>query len=35
MLNSMLYTFLENMEYYVPRGRDLGDDKLPCPGFPT
>ena len=19
----------------LPRGRDLGDDKLPCPGFPT
>ena len=34
MLNSTPYIFLENMYEILPRGRDLGDDKLPCPGFP-
>ena len=35
MLNSTPYIFLENMHEILPRGRDLGDDKLSCPGFPT
>ena len=35
MLNSTLYIFLDDMFEILPRRRDLGDDKLPCPGFPT
>ena len=35
MLNSILYIFLENMYEILPRESDFGDDKLPCPGFPT
>ena len=35
MLNFTPYIFLEKMYEMLPRGRDLGDDKLPYPGFPT
>ena len=34
-VNSTPYIFLVSMYEILPRGRDFGDDKLPCPGFPT
>ena len=35
MLNCTLDIFLVLMYEILPRGCDLGDEKLPCPEFPT